>query len=58
MGTTPSRAWRVLSTKGSFSEDFVIFLMSSVSMSFTNKEGGRRVTPSLLLSVFRMRSGC
>ena len=47
----------MLSTKGSFSEDFVIFLLRSVSMRFTNREGGRRVTPLLLLSVFGMRSG-
>ena len=58
MGTSPLRAWRALSTKGSFSEDFAIFCyVSSVSMRFTNREWGRRVTPLLSLSVFGIRSG-
>ena len=57
MGTSPSRAWRALSTKGSFSNDFAIFLLRSVSMRFTNREWGRRVTPSLSLSIFGIESG-
>ena len=57
MGTSFSRVWRALSTKGSFSEDFVIFLLRLVLMRFTNREGGRKVTPSLSLLDFRMRSG-
>ena len=57
MGTSPSRAWRALSTRGSFSEDFTIFSLRSVSMRFTNREWGRRVTPSLSLSIFGIRSG-
>ena len=46
----------MLSTKGSFLEDFVIFLSSSMSMRLTNK-GGRRVTSSLSLSTLGIRSG-
>ena len=57
MGTSPLRAWRALSTKGSFSEDLTIFSLRSVSMRFTNREWGRRVTPSLSLSIFGIRSG-
>ena len=58
MRTSPSRAWRALSTKGSFSKDFTIFSLRSVSMRFMNRECGRRVTPSLSLSIFGIRSGC
>ena len=46
----------MLSTKGSFSKDFMIFSLRLVSIRFTNREGGRRVTPSLSLLIFGMRS--
>ena len=36
----------------------MVFSLRSVSMRFTNREGGRRVTPSLSLSIFGMRLGC
>ena len=47
----------MLSTKGSFSEDFTIFLLRSALIRFMNREWGRRVTPSLSLSIFGIRSG-
>ena len=36
---------------------FAIFSLRSVLMSFMNREWGRRVTPSLSLSIFGIRSG-
>ena len=42
---------------GFFFVDFAIFWLSSISTSLVNNVWGRRVTPSLSVSSFKMKSG-
>ena len=58
MGTSPFKAWKALSMRGSFFEDLTISLESLVLIRPMKRDWGKRVTPSLSLSNLGIRLGC